>query len=232
MERVGISEQTSTGYCPLYANTYSIRFAEPPKGLLRWQIPRIPKTDRALVNASSFGPMCPQIPRPGFPYQPSADEDEDCLFLNVYAPPGHERKKLPVMVWIHGGGYKNGNGRYDLSEFLTKNGNSIIGVQIQYRVGIFSILEAIEDCIMLTGSIKMGAFGFLSSADIDAKGAVNAGLLDQVFALSWIQKYISLFGGDPEQVTISGQSAGAGSILHHVLADDGATKPRLFRHVR
>ena len=77
----------------------------------------------------------------------------------------------------------------------------------------------------------MGMFGFLSSAEVDARGAVNAGLLDQVLSLSWIQRYISLFGGDPDQVTISGESAGAGSVLYHVLADDGATRPPAFRYV-
>jgi len=77
---------------------------------------------------------------------------------------------------------------------------------------------------------KLGAFGFLASADVASRGDTNAGLLDQVLALSWVQKYISTFGGDPKQVTIGGISAGAGSVLHHNLADDGATKPPLFRY--
>jgi len=86
--------------------------------------------------------------------------------------------------------------------------------------------------VPLTKYTKMGAFGFLSSSEVDAKGAVNAGLLDQVLALSWVQKYISSFGGDPKQVTIAAQSAGAGSIIYHALADDGNTRPSLFRYVR
>ena len=94
-------------------------------------MPHVPSTNRTLVNATAFGNICLQIPRAGLPIQP--DENEDCLFLNVYAPPA-SKKKLPVMVWIHGGAYKNGNGRYDLSEFIKQSGNSIIGVQIQYRV--------------------------------------------------------------------------------------------------
>jgi hypothetical protein len=117
-------------------NTNSIRFAAPPTGKLRWQMPQVPSVNRTLVNATKFGDVCPQIPAPGNPYMPAADESEDCLFVNVYAPPPPKGKKLPVMVWIHGGGYKHGNGRYDLSEFITKNGNSIIGVQIQYRVSL------------------------------------------------------------------------------------------------
>jgi carboxylesterase family protein len=115
-------------------NTRRIRFAAPPTGELRWQMPHVPSINRTLANATKFGDVCPQIPNPGNPYMPAADESEDCLFVNVYAPPPPRGKKLPVMIWIHGGGYKHGNGRYDLSEFITKNGNSIIGVQIQYRV--------------------------------------------------------------------------------------------------
>ena len=88
------------------------------------------------MHATSFGSVCPQVPRPGVPYQPSADENEDCLFINVYAPPENRDKKLlPVLIWIHGGGYRNGDGRYDLSDIITLNNNTIVGVQIQYRVG-------------------------------------------------------------------------------------------------
>jgi carboxylesterase type B len=86
--------------------------------------------------------------------------------------------------------------------------------------------------VPLTKNIKMGAFGFLSSSDVDSRGVVNAGLLDQISALSWVQKYISSFGGDPNQVTVAAQSAGAGSVMYHALADDGNTKPSLFRYVR
>ena len=78
---------------------------------------------------------------------------------------------------------------------------------------------------------QLGSFGFLSSKDIDAHGALNAGLLDQALALSWVQKYIGQFGGDPKQVTVSGESAGGGSIMYHALADDGATKNQLYRYV-
>jgi len=118
----------------LQTDIYSIRFAAPPTGERRWQMPHIPSTNRTLVNATKFGDVCPQVPTSKTPFQPAADESEDCLFISVYAPPPPKGKKLPVMIWIHGGGYKHGNGRYDLTEFITKNGNSIVGVQIQYRV--------------------------------------------------------------------------------------------------
>ena len=79
--------------------------------------------------------------------------------------------------------------------------------------------------------MKLGALGFLSSQEVDAKGAINSGLLDQVFALSWVRKYIGLFGGDKDQVTLAGTSAGGGSVLYHILADEGVTKPGFFRYV-
>jgi carboxylesterase type B len=115
---------------------------------------------------------------------------EDCLFLNVYAPPN--AANLPVLVWIHGGGYGLGNGQQNLTDLILANNGSFLGVTIQYR---------------------LGAMGFLSSDEVDRFGTVNAGLKDQTFALQWIQKYIHLFGGNPRAVTISGESAGAGSVM-------------------
>lgn len=116
---------------------------------------------------------------------------EDCLFLNVYAP-NDITSPLPVLAWIHGGGYSAGNGREDLSSIINGNNNSFVGVSIQYR---------------------LGAFGFASSDEIFRKGVVNAGLLDQHFGLQWVQAYIGLFGGNSSQVTISGESAGGGSVM-------------------
>ncbi|KAL2352132.1 Carboxylesterase family-domain-containing protein [Cryomyces antarcticus] len=91
---------------------------------------------------------------------------EDCLFLNVYAPAN--ASNLPVLVWIHGGGYGAGNGREDLTAIIKANNNSFVSVAIQYR---------------------LGAFGFLSSDEVYRNGVVNAGLLDQHFALQWVQAY-------------------------------------------
>lgn len=144
------------------------------------------------VNASTFGPQCPQSslsedgPVNGLVSNLSS---EDCLFLNVYAPPN--AKNLPVLVWIHGGGYGLGNGQEDLRAIINTNNNSFIGVAIQYR---------------------LGAFGYLSSDEVFRNGVVNAGILDQTFAIQWVQSYISQFGGNASQVTISGESAGGGSV--------------------
>ena len=124
-------------YLPRTSNMCSIRYATPPTGGLRWQMPLIPKTDRTVVDATSYGNICPQIPRPSQVgnWKPGPEESEDCLTINVWSPSGINGKKpLPVMVWIHGGGYKMGDGRSDLSEFINRTDNSIVGVTIQYRV--------------------------------------------------------------------------------------------------
>lgn len=93
-----------------------------------------------------------------------------------------------MVVWIHGGGYTSGNAVLpSVRDMVVLSNNKIIAVQMQYR---------------------LGAFGFLSSAKVKANGAVNAGLLDQQYALEWVQKYIAKFGGDPSKVTIWGESAG------------------------
>jgi len=131
--------------------------------------------------------------------------------LNVYAPVN--AKNLPVLVWIHGGGYGLGQASgFGLPAFAPMSktaGNGFITVVIQYR---------------------LGAFGFLSSADLVKQGGVpNAALYDQRLALQWVQKYISRFGGNPDQVTISGESAGGGSVLLMAMANGGEEGTSLFR---
>ncbi|KAI4104941.1 MAG: hypothetical protein L6R37_002984 [Teloschistes peruensis] len=134
--------------------------------------------------------------------------NEDCLFLNVFAPQG--KTNLPVLVYIHGGGYGAGQANYDLTEIINTNNNSFIGVTIQYR---------------------LGAFGFLSSDEVSRYGVVNAGLRDQTFALQWVQSYISLFGGNPAQVTLAGESAGGGSVMLQAMAYGGNLGDSLFVNV-
>ncbi|OHW94388.1 carboxylesterase family protein [Colletotrichum incanum] len=183
-----------------------IRYAAPPAGTLRWQPPQspLPTATDTVTPATTFGPICPQnYPAvPGLPFIPG---NEDCLSLNVYAPA--DARDLPVLVYIHGGGYGYGDGRQDMSEIISANENGFIAVVIQYR---------------------LGAFGFLSSADVRARGVVNAGLLDQAFALGWVQKFIGQFGGDRKRVTIAGESAGAGSVMYHALAVDGGLGTAIF----
>ena len=115
-----------------------IRFAAPPIGSLRWQAPQAPATNRSSVlPANAFQAQCPQSPLAlGTEITPIAAASlystEDCLFLNVYAPAN--ASKLPVLVWVHGGGYGEGNGQQDLTAIINANNNTFVGVSIQYRV--------------------------------------------------------------------------------------------------
>ncbi|KUJ07904.1 alpha/beta-hydrolase [Mollisia scopiformis] len=184
-----------------------IRYAAPPTGALRWQAPQAPTTNRTIVIASTFGPACPQS-FSQFQGAPFWIGNEDCLFLNVYAP--SNGSKLPVLASIHGGGYGQGDASQDMSSFINTNDNGLVAVTIQYR---------------------LGAFGFLSSAEIKARGVLNAGLLDQNFAFQWIQKNIAQFGGDQNRVTIAGESAGGASAMLHAIAQDGSLGTNLFKNI-
>lgn len=187
-----------------------IRYAAPPIGKLRWQAPQTlaPSKNNTILQAVVQAPLCPQSgaaqtpPIYGFNSGPG---DEDCLFLNVYAPP--HAKNLPVILWIHGGGYGLFGAVYDPSVLMNTNDNGFISVIIQYR---------------------LGAFGFLSSEDVKKNGQVNAGLLDQRFALQWVQDHIEEFGGDPSKVTLAGESAGAGSVMLQAMAYGGKQDTKLF----
>ncbi|KAJ2980934.1 hypothetical protein NUW58_g6814 [Xylaria curta] len=186
-----------------------IRYAAPPVGKLRWQMPQAPAKNRSgILPAVDYAPQCPQSSPTGlFDQPPQPSGDEDCLFLNVVAPANGKRK--PVLVWIHGGGYGLGNNRFE-SEFMQQirtNGNSYVGVSVAYR---------------------LGAFGFLSSAEVGKFGVVNAAVHDLRFALKWVKKNIRHFGGDPEQVTIAGISAGGGSVMLLAMANGGREGDALF----
>lgn len=111
---------------------------------------------------------------------------------------------------IDGGGYGDFGASYDPSVLINTNGNGFIVVEIQYR---------------------LGAFGFLASEDVKSHGQLNSGLLDQRFALQWVQKHISKFGGDPDRVTVGGESSGAGSVMLHTLAYGGEDDDLLFNNV-
>lgn len=111
---------------------------------------------------------------------------------------------------VDGGGYGDFGAVYDPSVLINTNGNGFIVVEIQYR---------------------LGAFGFLASEDVKFYGQLNSGLLDQRFALQWVQKHISKFGGDPDRVTVGGESSGAGSVMFHTLAYGGKDDDVLFSNV-
>ncbi|KAK6992455.1 carboxylic ester hydrolase [Favolaschia claudopus] len=193
-----------------------IRYGAPPTGSLRFQAPAVPPHVAGIQPAVEDPPQCYQGAFGASPTNPFASRDEadpvqteDCLFLSVYTPALNSTVPLPTVVWIHGGGFAlGGASQYNGAELVQESDNKVVAVTINYRLGLF---------------------GFLAGQEVKDGGAVNAGLLDQEFALKWVQKNIHRFGGDPSKVTIWGQSAGAGSVLQHIIAHNGRTNPPLFR---
>ncbi|MGA3370459.1 MAG: carboxylesterase family protein [Terracidiphilus sp.] len=170
-------------------------YAAPPVGELRWKAPQPPLPWKGERDATSFGRHCAQ----NHVWDDIAFEDsgpsEDCLFLNVYAPEDAKANdKLPVMFWIHGGGFRAG-----------------ASSEPRHR-GDFLPLKGV---VLVTINYRLGVFGFLATADLakEANGAAgNYGLLDMVAALQWVRVNIRNFGGDPDNVTIFGESAGSESV--------------------
>jgi para-nitrobenzyl esterase len=171
-------------------------FAQPPVGDLRWREPQPVKNWPGVRNADTFGPSCMQRLSPNADYWLRGDGmSEGCLYLNVWTPATSGREKLPVLVYIFGGGFQNGDGsepRYD-GENMARKG--IVAVSLNYRTNVFGFFAHPE----LTSESPHHASG-------------NYGLLDQVAALRWVQKNIAAFGGDPKRVTIAGESAGSISV--------------------
>ncbi|KAJ9259629.1 hypothetical protein DTO212C5_8583 [Paecilomyces variotii] len=221
-----------------YLNFSNIRYAAAPTGAQRFQLPQPPKVDRSVQNGL-LDVICPQA-QPSWmdiaidvlsgetitgtdwgnftasditPVDPRTSED--CLFLDLLVPETTFSNKdtentTPVLLFIHGGGfvqgsktaYGYGDGLLE-SDFL-KNHRDIIYISINYRLGFFGWLAGSEDV------------------------TPNLGLFDQRFALQWVRQYIHLFGGDPDNVTIMGESAGGGSIMNHITAYGGEDPEKLF----
>ncbi|KAJ7022064.1 Alpha/Beta hydrolase protein [Mycena alexandri] len=187
-----------------------VRFAQPPTGQLRWEAP-VPFISPALQTATTLGPSCLQQ----FPFassqvdqllfnNPPPPESEDCLFLNVWTPALNFTQKLPVLVWLYGGALDFGTASlptYDGTSFATNQG--VVVVSFNYRTNVF---------------------GFPGSPDLPLAGN-NLGFLDQELALQWVQQNIARFGGDPKQVTIMGQSAGAQSASYAIQRHSPADAP-------
>ena len=174
-------------------------YAAPPTGNLRWRSPAPPAAWDGVRDATQFGPSCPQVLDPKLnPELPPGAISEDCLYLNVYAPPPsmNDQGGRPVLVWIHGGGLVQDGARdYDGSKLAA---DGIVVVTINYR---------------------LGALGFLAHPALASHGAAgNYGLMDQQAALRWVQRNIARFGGDPHNVTIAGQSAGGLSVLAQMVS--------------
>ena len=170
-----------------------IRYAAPPVGDLRFRAPQPPERWTEVADASEFGCACPQPPLPGIPLDLGAGQDEDCLTLNIWAPDGAEAK--PVMVWLHGGAYVLGSGTQPFYD-----GNR---------------LADSGDVVVVTLNYRLGAFGFLDLSVFNRPASTfdsNVGLRDVLAALQWVQDNIAAFGGDPDRVTLFGESAGAGLV--------------------
>ncbi|KAF4547710.1 Carboxylesterase-like protein 3 [Elsinoe fawcettii] len=223
-----------------YYNFSNIRFAAPPVGNLRFAAPQAPTRNRGNVQTGQQNRICAQagpawsaiagqfVPRylggqrtfnqSSFVTPPATTPaqdpatNEDCLFLDVFVPDQvfdrrKQRKKVPVLVWLYGGGYTGGSksGSGSPAGLLDRSRNN-----------------GQDGIIYVAPNYRLGAFGWLSGPTFQETGGIaNAALYDQRFALEWVQKYIHLFGGDPDQVTVFGESAGGGSIMHQITAFAG-----------
>ena len=184
-----------------------VPYAAPPVGDLRWKRPQPVVAWQGVKVADTFSDAAmqrirnPQDGQYGTEFHFRSDDpnfSEDCLYLNVWAPqyaPGHPEKKLPVAMWVHGGAYFGGWG---------------------FEMEMDGDAWAQRDVILVTINYRLGIFGFLNHSELSAEDpdhvSGNYGLLDQIAALQWIKNNIAQFGGDPDNITVFGQSAGGASI--------------------
>src|SRR6476660_8898915 len=194
--RVKIANGTLEGVNESGIKTFKgVPFAAPPVGNLRWREPQPVQNWSGVRKADKFGPRAMQLPVFGDMNFRSDGMSEDCLYLNVWTPAKTENEKLPVLVYFYGGGFIAGDGsepRYD-GESLARRG--IVAVTVNYRLSVFGFFAHPE----LTKESAHHASG-------------NYGLLDQSAALRWVKQNIAAFGGDPNKVTIAGESAGSVSV--------------------
>ncbi|MFM2055618.1 MAG: hypothetical protein RLY71_3 [Pseudomonadota bacterium] len=195
-----------------------VPYAAPPVGEYRWRPPQpltpwagVRRTIRfgasawQLLDAKGFGPWTPE-------YVVQNDVSEDCLYLNIWSPDVSPEARLPVLVWIHGGAFVQGSGSVPIYNGRELASHGVVVVTINYRLGVF---------------------GFLAHPDLAQQGdhapLGNFGLQDQIAALKWVQSNIAAFGGDPQAVTIAGQSAGAMSV--HMLVGSPLAKGLFHRAI-
>ncbi|PZR33280.1 carboxylesterase/lipase family protein [Caulobacter segnis] len=203
-----------------------VPFAAPPVGALRWRAPQRPTAWTAPRDAKTYGPDCMQKPFPGDAAPLGVTPAEDCLYANVWTPETalKGKSKLPVMVWIYGGGFVNGGSSpavYAGDRFAR---DGVVLVSFNYRVGRFGFF----------------AHPALTAANADGGMLGNYGLMDQIAALHWVRDNIAAFGGDPGNVTIFGESAGGVSVhalltapqakglFHKAIIQSGGGRPRLL----
>ncbi|WP_249779171.1 carboxylesterase/lipase family protein [Bradyrhizobium sediminis] len=174
-----------------------IPYAKPPVGELRWSIPEPATAWSGTLDATKYKSSCPQAERYGIP---ESSDNEDCLHLNVTVPNSKtwRGRKRAVIVWIHGGAFVGGSSALYPLDTLAKSGDVIV-VSMNYRLGVF---------------------GFTAHPAFEAGHNGGYGLEDQRAALRWVKQNIAAFGGDPENVTVAGESAGAAGVCMHILAPD------------
>ena len=182
---VQLTQGTVTGEALDNVLTFKgIPYAQPPVGKLRWQPPQPLQAGKATVDASSFKPECPQ--------RTDNLTNEDCLYINVFTDKAASAAaKRPVFVWIHGGGYVSGSGNMGDETIRHWVDQGVVFVSFNYR---------------------LGALGIFSHPNISGEAGANYSVMDMVAALKWVKQNIAQFGGNPDQVTIAGGSAGGMAI--------------------
>ncbi|KAH6683772.1 Alpha/Beta hydrolase protein [Plectosphaerella plurivora] len=199
-----------------------IPYAQPPTGNLRLRPPK-PVENVGIIDATGIGPACPQFTTAGsspvlnrvvgvpgvaeglFFASAQGNETEDCLTLSVMRPGNTQPdEKLPVLFWIHGGAFQTGSAQPFNASVLVPRG-----------------VSQDKPFILVATNYRLGGFGFLGGKEILEDGAANLGLLDQRMALEWVADNIASFGGDPNAVTIWGESAGARSVFDQLALYDG-----------
>jgi len=186
-----------------------IPFAAPPTGERRWLPPEPPEPWDTPLEASEFSAACPQL---GSTESPEPSENEDCLYLNVWAPEPAPSGSLPVMIWFHGGSNTTGSTGDDIPFLqpptLFYNGRGLVE-------------EA--NVVVVTANYRLGVMGFFAHEAVSAESADgvsgNQGILDQRMVMQWVQSNIAPFGGDPNNVMIFGESAGAFDVCFHMVSE-------------
>jgi para-nitrobenzyl esterase len=196
-----------------------IPYAAPPVGELRWQPPHPARNWTGIRECTAFSSVAPQLMLPTESTS-KMQESEDCLYVNVYTPAKSSRQKLPVMVWMHGGGYWTGSGNEPMYNNFRLPQHGVVLVNVNMRIASLGLLAH----ALLSRESPNGASG-------------NYMFLDMIAALKWVQRNIAAFGGDPDNVTIFGESGGGGKVctliasplsrglFHRAICESGAAFP-------
>jgi para-nitrobenzyl esterase len=197
-----------------------VPYAAPPVGNLRWKPPQPVAEWSGILECTEYRSACPQF---GGPFN-SLKQSEDCLYLNIVTPAKKISEKLPVMVWFHGGGLDNGSGNDPLFNGYRLPQNGIVQVAVSHRLGSLGLMAH----PLLSAEAPRGLSG-------------NYLFLDLIASLQWVQKNITVFGGDPDNITIFGESGGgmkvhcllasplARGLFHRAICESGADDPERFQ---